>query len=156
MSVTMNVEPLAESASPPNAFEIPNSDVSDLRQSSTSRDPLDYQALLDGCAGCVDCLMPMLDEFQSNATSRVEEIARQVEAGDSEAVAEAAAMLKASADVLSAEPLRALAATLEQFCDLMDRATQERVVERLRQETDRCLEHIPLLVAAANAGAWAT
>lgn len=156
MSMAIKTEPQTESAPLANAFALPKSDVSDLLRSSASRDPLDYQALLDGCAGCVDGLLLMLDEFQSNAASRVEEIARHVETGDSEAVVEAAAMLKSIADVLSAEPLRALAATLEQFCSLMDRETQERIVERLRQETNRCLEHIPLLVASAHADTWAT
>ncbi len=150
MSMTLNTEPRTPSTSQADTFSLPKNDIADLLRSSSSSTPLDDQALLDGCAGSADFLMLMLGTFQSNAESCVDEIDRHIQAGDSDAVAEAAGKLKATAEGVSADSLRALAATLEQFCSLMDRETQERVVERLREETSRCLEHIPLLVATAQ------
>lgn len=150
MNITLETKSQAASGSPTNNFTLSKSDVDDLLRGSASSTPLDDQILLDGCAGSVDFLMLMLGAFQSNAEPQVEEIARHVQAGDTDAVAESAGMLKATAEGVSADSLRALAATLEMFCGLMDRETQERVVERLRGETTRCLEHIPLLIATAQ------
>jgi HPt (histidine-containing phosphotransfer) domain-containing protein len=152
MNTTLDTDLQAVSASPENRFALPECDVDELLQSSVSSTPLDDQVLLDGCAGSVNFLMLMLGSFQANAESQVDEIARQVQAGDSDAVAEAAGMLKTSAEGVSAGPLRTLAATLQLFCGLMDREAQERVVDRLREETNRCLEHIPLLIATAQLG----
>ena len=150
MSMTSITEPRTPSTSQANTFSLPKSDIADLLRSSSSSTPLDDQVLLEGCAGSTDFLMLILGTFQSNAESCVDEIDRHVQAGDSDAVAEAAGMLKATAEGVSADSLRALAATLEQFCGLMDHETQIRVVERLREETNRCLEYIPLLIATAQ------
>lgn len=147
MNATLESEP---SAAPADTFALPKCDIADLLRSSTNAAPLDAQVLLDGCGGSVDFLTLMLGVFQSNAESQVDEIDQHVQEGDSDAVAEAAGRLKATADGVAAESLRALAATLEQFCGLMDRETQERVVNRLREETNRCLEHIPMLIATAS------
>ena len=150
MKLNLKTESQAASASPTETFALPKSDITDLLRTSPGSTPLDDQALLDGCAGSGDFLMLILGSFQSNAAACIDKIARHVQAGDADAVAEAAAKLKSAAEGVAADSLRALAATLEQFCGLMDRETQDRVVQRLREETNRCLEHIPLLLATAH------
>lgn len=156
MSTTLNADQQAERASQTDAFALPKRDIADLMQVSNKAAPLDDQALLDGCAGSADFLTLILGAFQASAESHVDEIARQIESGDSDAVAVAAGKLKDSADGVAAGSLRALAATLEQFAGLMDRESQKRVVKRLREEMNRCLEHIPLLLATVQLGDWAT
>lgn len=156
MSTTLKADQQAERISQTDNFALPKRDIADLLQVTNKTAPLDDQALLDGCAGSVDFLMLVLGAFQASVESHVDEIARQIESGDSDAVAEAAGKLKDSADGVAAGSLQALAATLEQFAGLMDRESQERVVMRLREETNRCLEHIPLLLATAQVGVWAT
>ena len=150
MIMTLKTDSRAASDSQTETFALPKSDYVDLLRTSSSSSPLDDQALLDGCAGSGDFLTLMLGVFQSNAESCLDEIEQEVEAGDSDAVAAAAKKLKSAAEAVAAESLRALASTLEQFCSLMDRETLERVVQRLREETNRCLDHIPLLVATAQ------
>ncbi len=150
MNMTLKTDPRTTSSSQVNTFSLPKKDIADLLRSSSNISPLDEQALFDECAGSTDFLMLMLGTFQSNAESCVDEIARHVHAGDFDAVAEAAGMLKATADGVCANSLRALTATLEQFCSLMDRETLDRVVQRLREETSRCFEHAPLLIATAQ------
>lgn len=136
------------------AFALPAREVADLRSSSKSHEPIDYQTLLDGFLGTADFVVPLLEEFQANAMNRVDELTQRVEAGDVNQVAEAASAIKANADIVAAHTLRALAAALEQFCALGDRKNQLRLAKCLRLETNRCLEQIPLIVATASTAAW--
>lgn len=153
------------------SFTLPKSDIRDLVRSSasdtvvfvsrrgesrgsnhgaTSRTPLDDHALLEDCLGDVDTALLLLQEFQSNGLSRIEKIARFVEAGDLLAVKSAARDLKSRAAALSAHTLCDLAGALENSVGVVRRGCQERLVGQLRDEMNRCLKHIPLVTANAH------
>lgn len=155
MSVITKTETLTGLASDTATFTLPKSDMADLRRSSVSLAPLDDEALLEDCSGDVDILLLLLEEFQTNGPRRIEQIARRVDAGDPQAVAAAARALKASADALSAKTLRNLAGALEQSTGVVTRGCQERLVARLRQEMNRCLDYIPAVIASARTMTWA-
>lgn len=151
MSVTTKTGPAEAFTSGTVVFTLPKSDMADLRRSSQTLVPLDDETLLQDCAGDVEVLVLLLEEFQSNGPRRIEQIARRVETGNPKAIAVAARDLKTSADSLSAKRLRNLAGALEQSIGLVTRGCQERLVARLREEMDRCLDHIPLIIATARA-----
>lgn len=152
MSVLAQTQQLA--ASDTAVFTLPKSDIADLRRSSAAEVPLDDEAMLQNCLGDVEALLLLLEEFQANGPRRIERIARRVETGSPNAVAAAARELKASADALSAKRLRDLAGALEKSTGLVSRGCQERLVARLREEMNRCLDYIPLVVASARTDSW--
>lgn len=150
MSITTRIEQPIISLTETASFALPTRDLADLQSNS---EPLDYRALLDVCSGSVDFLVILLEEFQVNGPRRVESLARRVERGDSQAASEAAHDLKASAQAIAAKTLRGLAGAIEKSCGFVGRECQEKLVTKLRREMDRCLEHIPLVVATARAEA---
>ena len=156
MNFTTKTEPLAASVSDTAMFRLPKRDIVDLMRSSASSAPLDHQVLFQDCLGEVETLLLLLQEFQANGLGRVETLSRHIQAGDSNDVADAARDLKVSADALSAKMLRDLAAALELSSGLVGRECQENLVAKLRAEMNRCLEHIPLVIASVRAEVRAT
>lgn len=156
MSVITNNKTLVASAADTATLTLPKSDIADLRGSSPSSVPLNDEALLQDCSGGLDLVRLLLEEFQANGPDRVEQISRRIESGDQNAVARTARELKSSADAISATTLRNLAGALEQSTGMVSRGCPERLVARLRREMNRCLDHIPLVVASARSDSWAS
>ena len=157
-SITMSVytknEQSAVSTTDTIPFMLPKSDMADLRRSSRSLEPMDDEVLLEDYSDDVETLLLLLEEFQTNGPQRIETISRRVNAGNPYAIAMAARDLKSTADALSATTLRNLAGALEQSTGLVTRGCQERLVARLRREMDRCLDHIPAVIASVQTETW--
>jgi HPt (histidine-containing phosphotransfer) domain-containing protein len=135
------------------AFTLPKRDITDLLRSSALPEPFDDLELLYDCMTDVEILRLVLEEFRTNGPRRIEKIASCVEAGDAAALTVAARQLKASADAISAHRLRDLAGAVEQSSGSVGRGCQTNLVQQLRAEMNRCLEHIPMVIAAAFANA---
>ena len=150
MSVYTKTKQFSAATTDTATFALPKRDMADLRRSSRPLEPLDDESLLENFSGDVDTLLMLLEEFQSNGPQRIDRISRRVDAGDPHEVAAAARDLKVSAEALSAWMVRDLAGALEQSAGLVSRGCQERLVAKLRREMNRCLDHIPLVVASAR------
>ena len=155
MNAITKTEPKPASATDTVRFGVSVSDIAALRRKSSSSSPLNDQAVLEDCGGDVATKLLLLEAFRSNGPQKVTEISRRVRDRDSRGIAAAARDLKSSANAVSAKTLRDLAAAVEKSCGSVGRECQTSLVTKLRQEMDRCLEHISLVIATAHADAFA-
>ena len=108
---------------------------------------IDYDALLDRCMGKADLVRRVAAKFESQARGTVERIAAAAAAGDAAALTGASHALKGSAANLSAEPVRAAAAALEQIGRAGDLTAAEAAVGELAAAVTRCLEDLTRIAA---------
>jgi PAS domain S-box-containing protein len=105
--------------------------------------PLDAEALRVRCMGNLEFVATLLADFERDLLPAVEQIARYALAGDPRATAEAAHALKGEAGTITADPLRAAAAAVEAAGKTGDLSQVTALVERLRDEAQRCLGYLP-------------
>jgi PAS domain S-box-containing protein len=107
--------------------------------------PIDKDLLLNRCMGSLDFMESLLSELQASGMSHVDEIARHNSANDVVKTGNAAHALKGAAGILSAEPIRKLAAGIEQATRTGSLEGVSEAVDELRLEMNRCLAFIPTL-----------
>ena len=109
----------------------------------TAATPIDTAALFARCMGDVEFAVSPLDEMGRTGPDRVEQIARHTAAGNAVAAAEAAHLLKGTAGIIAAEPVRALAEQIEAAGKSGRLEGIAETVDQLRQEMQRCVAFVP-------------
>lgn len=105
--------------------------------------PITVELLKQRCSGNLEFAATLLQEFAACGIERVEDIQRGMDAGDPEALAEAAHSLKGAAGILCAEPIRELCARLEQQGRAGNIDSLPGLLEELTREMNRCLQCVP-------------
>ena len=95
--------------------------------------------LVSRCRGNAATVGLILEEFEKQALSDLEEAARAVGSSDVETASRKAHSLKGAAGTVSAEAVAQRALELEQACRQKDLARAAACVSQLRQEIDCCL-----------------
>ena len=101
---------------------------------------VDYQKALERCMGDRALLSAACVQFKAQAVEDLAVIQGGSGAGDAEAVARASHRLKGSASYLAIEPVRAIAAELEDLAAAGDIATAGQAVALLQQQVEYCLD----------------
>ena len=112
--------------------------------------PIDADALLNRCMGSVEFMESLLSELESSGTGHVDDIDRGLQQNDARQTADAAHALKGAAGILSAEPVRRLAADIEQSAKSGTLDGLEATIIELRSQMDRCLKFIPSVKRTAR------
>ncbi len=101
---------------------------------------IDQKALLARCSGNLHFAASLLSELELTGEQSVREIAELANSGDHQEVVRAAHGLKGAAAIMAAEPLRAVAAAIEEAGEFETQDTIASLVANLQQEMARCLE----------------
>ncbi len=109
--------------------------------------PFDIDSLLSRCMGDQQFLEKILGKFETKAVEYLKDIEESIEAADAEQVGRHAHSFKGAAANLSAESLRQAALEMEQLGKAGDMTNANECLENLRNETNRCLEYLPNMVA---------
>lgn len=104
--------------------------------------PIDAETLLERCMGNIEFAESLLEEFAQSGAERIKTISRHVVEGDADAVAATSHALKGTAAMMAAEEVRSAAAALETSGRSGDLTDAHKVVSRLRDEMQRCVDHI--------------
>ncbi len=107
-----------------------------------TRAPIDTEMLLERCVGNVEFAESLLEEFAQSSIERIQTISRHVVEGDADAIAETSHALKGTAAILAAEDVRSAAARLEATGRSGDLTDAGEAMSRLREEMQRCVNHI--------------
>ncbi len=118
----------------------------------TAAPPIDRPSLVERCMGDPAFACLILGKFAARAAEMVAAVERAVASADAAAVGRAAHSLKGAAANLSAEGVRAAAAAIEAVGHGGDAAAAGPLLAALRFEMDRCLAHVPVLVAELQRG----
>ena len=105
--------------------------------------PIDRDVLLAHCMEDPEFASSLLSDFAEDLPKRLQQLAEHVHQGDVKAAAEVAHSLKGSAGILAATAVRAIAAEIEAAGKAGDLASMTLLVDRLRDEIQRCLNFIP-------------
>jgi len=114
---------------------------------------VDFESLLKRCLGNRDLPKKLLAKFHARLPEELNQIASAVTAGDSALVASLAHRLKGAAANLSAEPLREVAAKLEELGRGGDLQDAEAWVAQLNSEGGRFLRDV-LQQSADKSAEW--
>ena len=118
--------------------------------------PFDVDVLLERCMGSADTVRLILDEFQKQAASDLQQLEQGVHGGDHERTRRVAHTLKGAAGILSAHKLCAAAARLEHLARAGSLGDAAGCLEQLRSEVEGCLAYFPtgrqLLARRESAG----
>ncbi len=103
----------------------------------------DVPSLVERCMGKLDLMEKVIQKFQSEGASLVEQIFREVDAGAVDAVAKLTHKLKGMAANLSAARVRHIAGELEALARNNEDRTFRAVLATLQQEFQQCLDDVP-------------
>lgn len=105
--------------------------------------PLDPAALLERCMGDASIADVLLTKLETQLLRDLRILESAVPQGDVGATARVSHALKGAAGTVAAEPIRALASSIESLAKrgLLDDASAE--LDRLRDEIDRCIAFLP-------------
>jgi signal transduction histidine kinase/CheY-like chemotaxis protein/HPt (histidine-containing phosphotransfer) domain-containing protein len=106
---------------------------------------IDREALVARCMGNVGFALSLLEDFERTVQQRVDEIAQSASARLSVELEEAAHALKGAAGILAAEPLRKLAAKIEEAGRSSEFGAIDALIEALRTEVVLCLNYVQRL-----------
>jgi signal transduction histidine kinase/CheY-like chemotaxis protein/HPt (histidine-containing phosphotransfer) domain-containing protein len=112
---------------------------------STLAASIDSQALIARCMGNFAFALSLLDDFEKTVPQRLDAIGQFATSKRSVELEEAAHALKGTAGILAAEPLRKLAAKIEEAGRSSDFSAIDSLVESLRSEVSLCLKFVQLL-----------
>lgn len=112
--------------------------------------PLDTGLLTEQCLGNSTFAISLLGEFEKTAQDRTVAIEAQLRLGNLAKIAEIAHSLAGVAAILAAEPLSQVACRLQRTAEENDVPQTNDLIRRLREETNRLLEYIPLVRAKAE------
>ncbi|GAA4453219.1 Hpt domain-containing protein [Novipirellula rosea] len=101
---------------------------------------IDQNALLARCMGNVPFAVSLLYELELTGEQKVRDIAECAMSGDHHGVVHAAHGLKGAAAIIAAEPLRAVAAAIEEAGEFEVQDVITFLVANLQLEMARCLE----------------
>jgi CheY-like chemotaxis protein len=110
--------------------------------------PVDIDDFLSRCMGDLETALLLLEEFERQAATDVQEIKRHVDAGDCQATAQVAHALKGAAGILSARALCGVAFKLEQMGRSGRLASEKQLLAQLDVELRRCVGYLPAVRAA--------
>jgi CheY-like chemotaxis protein len=111
------------------------------------KEPFDMESLLNRCMDSQEFLEKMLNKFQDQAFARLADIEESVRVGDAEQLNLLSHGLKGLAANLSAQALSKAASDLELVAKSGDLTKSEECLENLRNELNRCLDHLPSMIA---------
>ncbi len=100
---------------------------------------IDQDVLFSRCMGNAQFAASLLSELELTGEQKVRDIADLAASGDHQAVAQAAHGLKGAAAIIAAEPLRAVAAAIEEAGEFEAQDAIISLVANLQQEMARCL-----------------
>lgn len=135
------------SSVPTSASSSNRSDAS-VEQPERSREPdygqetLDLDGLRARCLGNSELVDRLLSKFDEQAQQLMNQIEESATAGDLQELSKAAHTIKGAAANLSAEPLMAAAAALEETAKAGELGAASSQIAGLRLEMDRCLEFV--------------
>ncbi len=112
-----------------------------------SLDAIHVQSLLDRCFGDSDFCTLMLRKFSHRAGDQMAALDRAAHSGNALELARQAHTLKGLAGNLSAAPLQISADRLEQVARRSDLHQAGSLVDDVRDQMDRCMQEIPLVLA---------
>jgi HPt (histidine-containing phosphotransfer) domain-containing protein len=138
-------------AEPAPASDAEASAAAPLADAARETAPIDAEALLKRCLNKQTLVNKVLDKFSTQAEVQFDQIAGSLARTDAEATARAAHSLKGSAAYLAAEPLRAVAARIEELARENQLDAVQEQLDELRSQLNRCMELIPELLASGNA-----
>lgn len=111
---------------------------------------IDIHGLFTRCQGNFKLAMMLLGSLESTGRRQAEDILRHSCQDNLTAAAEIAHSLKGAAGILCAEPLRLIAAQIEQSGREGDHGTLKAAAPNLLVEMDRCLARINEIRAAVT------
>jgi PAS domain S-box-containing protein len=107
--------------------------------------PMDREALMARCMGNLEFAQSLLSDFERDLADRVDQLSRNIEQRDANAITDSAHALKGAAGMATAESMRALAAEIEAAGKTGNLADIASLAQRLHDEAGRCLHFIPEL-----------
>ena len=109
--------------------------------------PIDLPSLLERCMGDMAFVETILKKFEEQALATLGALSECVAAGNAPEAARKAHALKGAAANLSAEPLRAAAAQLEQIGRKGQLEMADACLKQIHVELEQCLAFIPKMLA---------
>ncbi len=114
-----------------------------LPNQSNDRSPFAIEALLDRCMNNAETVVLILDEFEKQVVSDLEEINRNVASSDCEATARVAHALKGALGILSAAALTDIAFKVEKMGRSGVLTNADLLLNQLKDEVQRCIAFLP-------------
>lgn len=115
----------------------------DKRVSNDPKSPFAVSELLDRCMGSATVAAMVLDKFENQLENDIAQMQKQHSEGDPAQLARTAHALKGAAGAVAASALHDLAAQLESMARENRIDTISKGIASIRDEVDRCLEHLP-------------
>ena len=143
--------PAAEAADAPPAVEATPATAAPIALSDDPDAPIDVGAILKRALNDPEFVVQLLERFRGRCEERLAQLARAVEMGSANAVAEEAHGLLGAARHLSAKGLEAACHTMELAARAGDVRTAALCVPDVRREMRRCAEYVPRAVANLRA-----
>lgn len=107
--------------------------------------PINAESLLKRCMGKLDFAISLLEDFESTAQERVEEIRKNSEEQNADGMALAAHSLKGVAGIVCATSLQHLSAKIEHVCHAVNLEGVEPLIQELSIEMKRFFDSLPQL-----------
>jgi len=101
---------------------------------------IDQIALLAHCMNNVQFAASLLAELELTGEQKVRDIVDFADAGDFQAMAQVAHGLKGAASIIAAEPLRCIAAAIEEAGKSETQGSLVSIVDNLQLEMKKCLD----------------
>ncbi|EMI15791.1 two-component system sensor protein [Rhodopirellula maiorica SM1] len=118
--------------------------------------PICEKEFMERCMGDVTFAEMLLQSFEKDSVARLEQIASQVQTGDTVGVGETAHSLKGIAGILAAHNLQAIAFDIESAGKAGELDNVVTLLQDLRTEVNRCLAYVPTLKQQSHAAVTAS
>ncbi|MCA9179611.1 MAG: response regulator, partial [Planctomycetales bacterium] len=128
-----------------------HSEVSSRLRPSEMPPAIDSDALMGRCFNDIDMCRTIIEMFQSRVPEQLSALERAVEGRNAKELKATAHTMKGVAANLAAMPLSQRAAKLESSASLQDFDVILVELKDLRDEVERCLNHVPVLLSTLNA-----